>query len=953
MSYVSKVFYTASGSSTPLSVPFPFISKTHVSLYVDGIKTTAFSWINSSTITPSSIPTAGKILEVRRETPKDIRLVDFSDGSTLTEADLDTDSKQMLYIVQEAYDSLTHLMQTDNNNSFDAEGLNVSNLKDPIRSQDAVTLSYLQTALASSSSFNEAVNSALAAAGLGSTLIDRGDALITVVQPSAGAVARSQHAKNSDLISILDYDTLASALASGGMVHVPPSVTQVDVPQVNVPQVLQSLNKVAAQGELVVAIPAGVHSFSTDISTVGRNGNITVSGAALIPVAVNGVLSVAGTMGNWDVTYDVSNTSGVYVGQVLKINDVSGGQTYFESTPLRRPYDGELAVGFNRMGEISCVAGALTATLVDSANNKDSQLVVGDQVIIRGQQRTITGISTAPAKTITVDAPWDFSVTGMQWWYYAKAAAGTISTSGSSTTITGAGTSFLSRFNVGDVIIVNGFMREITGIASDTSLTVASALNLTSSSFSAFTSSILHVGSYEITAVGTNQITVKNKSNRAKPPIKLVSVLDASVIPTVLKQGGSGDGFVFSNDSSVKLDKIAIVGSGSNAGSVGLLIRGKSGYSAASVICSKDVAVIGFGRAAFATSGCTLNAPYAHFCNNLSNGVELGDGAMGYLRGAVVSHNSGIGLMSSGGHVRISTAIFCGNGQQGTRQDVGSSMYGDSVFAWGNVSHGFMLVNDCGIQFADGYTMCNGANGGNFQNAAQGRVSRTLFGCNALHGLSVTNCNVEATQTWQTGARSGQSGVLNSKSQIDVSDSAQTGNGSLGIFSFNGGATSATNSVQTRNTAGGNRADDAGTLINTIGGLSFTNGGSDYAYTSGGRILNSENPYGNMRGTHFTDSLSVAADTAEVISGYNGKTLVLTVVSSSSSSTYGILRLRVGSSAGCVLISGAGITTSTAVLTGTTGVSGDFTISSNTNGNIYIENRRGVSYTILIDIMTS
>ena len=57
---------------------------------------------------------------------------------------------------------------------------------------------------------------------------------------------------------------------------------------------------------------------------------------------------------------------------------------------------------------------------------------------------------------------------------YFVAGAGTVTTA-STTTVTGSGTSFLSLFRVGDAILIAGTWKYISAIASDTSLTVASA----------------------------------------------------------------------------------------------------------------------------------------------------------------------------------------------------------------------------------------------------------------------------------------------------------------------------------------------------------------------------------------------------------------------------------------------------------------------------------------------
>ena len=106
----SSVRYVASGDTQEFAVTFPFISRTHVATTVDGAAAT-FTWNNDSLITvsdPADI-TADQVVLIKRTTSQSTRLVDYVDGSNLSESDLDTDSKQAFYMAQEALDELTLL----------------------------------------------------------------------------------------------------------------------------------------------------------------------------------------------------------------------------------------------------------------------------------------------------------------------------------------------------------------------------------------------------------------------------------------------------------------------------------------------------------------------------------------------------------------------------------------------------------------------------------------------------------------------------------------------------------------------------------------------------------------------------------------------------------------------------------------------------------------------------
>jgi len=105
----SKVQYTADGSTQSFAVTFPFISQSHVSVEVDGSAAT-FTWNNDSQITISSPTLSGsEVVLIARSTSQNTRLVDYVDGSNLTETDLDLDSRQAFYMAQESLDELTLL----------------------------------------------------------------------------------------------------------------------------------------------------------------------------------------------------------------------------------------------------------------------------------------------------------------------------------------------------------------------------------------------------------------------------------------------------------------------------------------------------------------------------------------------------------------------------------------------------------------------------------------------------------------------------------------------------------------------------------------------------------------------------------------------------------------------------------------------------------------------------
>lgn len=112
---LSYAQYAGNGSTTTFSVPFPYILKAHVKVYIgfnilngtftsELVDGTNFVWTSSTQIQCTTAPAVGQTLTVIRQTPSSSRLVDWNDGSNLIAADMDTADLQNLYVVQEQQD---------------------------------------------------------------------------------------------------------------------------------------------------------------------------------------------------------------------------------------------------------------------------------------------------------------------------------------------------------------------------------------------------------------------------------------------------------------------------------------------------------------------------------------------------------------------------------------------------------------------------------------------------------------------------------------------------------------------------------------------------------------------------------------------------------------------------------------------------------------------------------
>ena len=143
MPLYSQVTYTGNGNTVAYAIPFSYIDSTHIKAFLNGTITSAFT-VSTSTLTFTTAPANGVAIRIERQTPIDARLVDFSDGSVLTEADLDRSANQNFYVAQEITDDQANNLSLDLDDKFNANSKVIKNLANPVNANDAVNKTYLE-----------------------------------------------------------------------------------------------------------------------------------------------------------------------------------------------------------------------------------------------------------------------------------------------------------------------------------------------------------------------------------------------------------------------------------------------------------------------------------------------------------------------------------------------------------------------------------------------------------------------------------------------------------------------------------------------------------------------------------------------------------------------------------------------------------------------------------------
>lgn len=193
---VSIVTYTGDGSTNQYIITFDYISRSHVSATVGGTAAT-FTFVNDTTIQFTTAPAANATIQILRQTPV-TPLVDFTDGSTLFEADLDLAHRQNRLLAEESRDRADNAITTLN--------ANIANINTVASAETEVT-----TVAANIAAVND-VSTNLAEVLLADT--NAATATTKAGEASVSATTASQQATISTTKASESSSSAAAALAS-------------------------------------------------------------------------------------------------------------------------------------------------------------------------------------------------------------------------------------------------------------------------------------------------------------------------------------------------------------------------------------------------------------------------------------------------------------------------------------------------------------------------------------------------------------------------------------------------------------------------------------------------------------------------------------------------------------------------------------------------------------------
>ena len=155
MSAVTENNYVSNGSQTNYNFTFPYLKTSDVTVSLDGVETTNFTFVNATTIqlnngaTPpvATAPANGVLIRILRKTTVDELTATFYAGSAIKSEDLNENFTQNLYVTQEVNQRYLPTTGGTFTGPLNLGNNKITDLGDPVNATDAVNKQTLDSTI--------------------------------------------------------------------------------------------------------------------------------------------------------------------------------------------------------------------------------------------------------------------------------------------------------------------------------------------------------------------------------------------------------------------------------------------------------------------------------------------------------------------------------------------------------------------------------------------------------------------------------------------------------------------------------------------------------------------------------------------------------------------------------------------------------------------------------------